>query len=107
MGLVREHCQAKDFVNGGKESERLSVVKTWRRVEGRRAQLEELPSTTWYPRRCRGAPCEEGGQPSHRVEEAGGFLLNTSLHISVASAVKKDQALDVSDMTRLEERMLR
>lgn len=76
-------------------------------VEGRRAQLEELPSTTWYPRRCRGAPCEEGGQPSHRVEEVGGFLSNTSLHISVASAVKKDQALDVSDMTRLEERMLR
>lgn len=33
--------------------------------------------------------------------------MNTSLHISVASAVKKDRALDVSDMTRLEERMLR
>lgn len=75
--------------------------------EGRRAQLEELSLTMCYPRRCRGAPSEEGGQPCHRVEEAGGFVLDTSLHTGVASAVMKDQALDISDVMRMEERMLR
>lgn len=75
--------------------------------EGRRAQQQELPLTMCYPRRCRGAPSEKGGQPRHRVKEAGGFVLDTSLHTGVASAVKKDQALDVSDVMRMEERMLR
>lgn len=41
------------------------------------------------------------------MEEAGGFVLDMSLHMGVASAVMKDQALDVSDVTRMEERMLR
>lgn len=81
--LVREDCQAKKSIKVEERmTECLCIMKRWSRVEGRRAQLEELPLMTCYPRRCQGAPSEVGRHPSYRVKEPRGCW-TSHLHTGV------------------------